>query len=148
MSKDFLDDYQEVRSNWIKFNTPGDYIKGILIDVFKPTTPDQWGKMKKTFILKAIEGSFHGNDENKVVDKVATIVEAGSDVRVGLNDIGEGSMQNIKIGQKVLIKLKELKPTKKGNPAKIYGILQGPMDEDFLKEINASKQVDEDFKNA
>lgn len=127
--------YEEVKSNFVKFNKVDDYVKGSLISIVKPTQPDQWGKMKKIFTLKASEGSFHGNDENKVVDKDATIVAENSLVRVSLGETSEQQMANIKLGQKVIIKLVELRPTKKGNPAKIYKVLAGPMDEDALAEI-------------
>lgn len=128
--------FEEVKSNFIKFNVPGDYIKGTLIDIFTPKEPDQWGKMNRVFVLKGIEGSYHGNDENKVVDKMPTVVEAGDIVRVTSKPAVDSQMTKIKIGQKVIFKLKELRPSKKGNPSKIIIVSAGPMDPEYVTADN------------
>lgn len=142
------DEFEEVRSGYVKFNVVDDYVKGVLIDIFTPTSPDRFGKKNKTYILRAIEGTFHGNDENKVIDKDATVLEEGQVVRVGSNDRVDSSMAGIKLGQKVLFRLKELRPTTKGNPAKIIGVFKGPMDDQWLKEKEQEAKVDEEFNQA
>jgi len=126
-------EFVEVKPKYIKFNVKDDYIKGTLIDIFTPTDPDQWGNINKVATLKALDGSFHGNDENKVVDKNPTAINQGEIWKVTMREKVADKAASAKKGQKIIFRLVELKPTKKGNPAKIISVLIGPMDEEYLK---------------
>lgn len=142
------DSYEEVRSNWVKFNKQDDYIKGTLIDIFVPDALDQYGKKNRTYIMKGIEGKFFGNDENKVVDSSPTSIEPGEIYRVGSKPQVDAQMTKIQLGQKVMFKLTELRPTKKGNPAKIIKVFAGPMDESFVKDVEEKAKAEAEFNAA
>lgn len=142
------DKYEEVRSNWVKFNKADDYVKGVLMEVYKPETADAYGKKNTTYIIKGLEGSFYGNDANKVIDNTPTPIVKNDIYRVGSKDAVDAQMRNIKIGQRVMFRLTELRPSKKGNPAKIIKVLAGPMDEDFIKEQKTKDITDAEFAAA
>lgn len=133
------DEFKEVRSNWVRFNKVDDYYKGVLLETYIPETPDQWGKRNRVAVFKTLEGSFHGNDANKNIDTEATIPAPGVVYRFAVKEALEGSFANMKIGQRVLLKLAELRATKKGNPAKIIKVYEGSMDQETLEEIKAKK---------
>lgn len=136
------EEYQELRPAWINFNKEGDYVKGTLIDIYKPTSPDQFGKLKNTYTLKIEEGKFFGGHKdggNYIVDKTATVPEAGTVWKFSANDKFDQRLTQIKVGQKVLFKLDELRKSKLGNPAKIISAHAGPMDDEWLKENSAAE---------
>lgn len=139
------DEYEEVRSNWVKFNKVDDYIAGTLIDIFVPETPDQYGKKNRTYILLATEGSFHGSDESKVIDDQPTVIEPGEIYRVGSKPAIDGQMTKMEIGDKVKFKLIEIRPTKKGNPAKIVKVYRGRKNLEWLKSNSSKNQADTEF---
>jgi hypothetical protein len=138
--------YQEARLNVIKFNEVGDYVKGTLISVMAQTTPDIYGKLSTMYTVKVKDGSFLGSAKNpktgKIdLDKEKTILEEGSEWTFFANGIVVQKMKSVKLGQKFMIKFSELKPTTKGNDAKIkvvYPAVDGHgkpvMDEEWVKE--------------
>src|SRR5207253_1469064 len=97
--------------NWVKFWKVNDFIKGTLLETVVPTVPDRFGKKERVYVLKGIEGIFH-------MDKVKpdeTTVTAGDIWRFQSKQAIDDQMTKIQIGQKIMFKLINLKPTTKGN---------------------------------
>lgn len=136
------DDFVELRPAWINFNKEGDYVTGTLIDVYKPRDPDQFGKIKNTYTLLVTEGKWFGGHKdggNYLVDTVATTPEAGTVWKFSANEKFDQRLTTIKIGQKVLFKLDELRKSKLGAPAKIISAHAGPMDQVWLAQQDENK---------
>lgn len=158
-----MDNYQEVKAKNFKFGAVGDFIKGTLMDVNKTTAPDSYGKHSHIYSVKAEEGAFYGSTKNDktgkfVMDKDQTIVQKGEDYSFFIsNDKGVviSGMKDIKIGQKFMIKFVEIKPTTKGNDAKIIKIFAGKdaqglplMDTEWLKSKSTDGMSDEESQEA
>lgn len=139
--------YEEIKAKTFKFSSVGDFLKGTLTDVNKTTSPDAYGKLSHIYSVKAEEGSFYNTTKNEktgkhIIDENPTIVNKGEDFTFFIsNDRGVvlSSMKDIKIGQKFMIKFTELKPTTKGNDAKIIKVFAGKdaqglplMDQEYL----------------
>ena len=148
------DNYEEIKAKMFKFGGVGDFLKGTLIDVSKTNSPDAYGKLSYIYKVKAEEGSFLGSSKNEKtgkfkIDDEATVVNKGDEYVFFIpttKGVLIGAMKDIKLGQKFMIKFTELKPTTKGNDAKIVKVFAGKnkdgsplMDEEWL----ASKEVDE-----
>jgi len=148
------ENYNEAKSQTVKFNEVGDFIKGTLTGVDKMTKVDQYGKLSTIYTIKAKEGKFLGSTKNEktgksTLDKEATIVKDGEEYTMFLTGISVGIMKKVQIGQKFMIKLTELKPTDKGNDAKIKKIFPATdeagkpvMDAEWIKE-----QKDDEFES-
>lgn len=127
------ENYEEIKAKNFKFGAMGDYLKGTLLDVTKTTSPDAYGKLSYIYKVKGKEGSFYGSTKNEktgkfVMDAEPTIVNDGEEyVFFVATDKGVtiGAMKDVKIGQKFMIKFTELKPTTKGNDAKIIKVFAG-----------------------
>lgn len=140
------ENYVEARLNIVKFNEVGDYVKGTLVGVTQQTTPDIYGKLSTMYTVKVKTGEFLGSAKNpktgKIdLDKEKTVLDEGSEWTFFANGIVVQKMKSVKLGQKFMIKFTELKPTTKGNDAKIkvvYPAVDGHdkpvMDEEWLKE--------------
>lgn len=115
-----------VSTNTVKFNEIGDYITGTLIQVSKTTKPDQYGKLSSVFTIKSKAGKFLGSSKNPktgktVLDSEPTIIGEGEEWTLFAECKGvlEQRLKSIKIGQIFQVKFTEIKPTTKGNDAKI-----------------------------
>jgi hypothetical protein len=125
--------YEEIKSKNFKFGAVGDYIKGTLTDVNKTTSKDAYGKLSHIYSVKADEGSFLGSTKNEktgkyVQDTEPTTINKDEAYTFFVSDdkgVLIGAMKDIKIGQKFMIKFTELKPTTKGNDAKIVKVFAG-----------------------
>jgi len=125
--------YDEVKSKTFKFGGVGDFIKGTLTDVTKTTTKDSYGKLSYIYSILAEEGTFFGSTKNEktgkyVIDAEATIVKDGEDYNFFISEgkgVVIGAMKDVAIGQKFMIKFTDLKPTDKGNDAKIIKVFAG-----------------------
>lgn len=147
------ENYVEAKLQTVKFNEIGDFVKGTLTGVMTQTTPDIYGKLSTMYNVKVKEGEFLGSAKNpktgKIdLDKERTKLEEGSDWTFFANGIVVQKMKSVRLGQKFMIKFTELKPTTKGNDAKIkvvYPAVDGHgvpvMDEEWLK----SQEVDNSF---
>lgn len=146
--------YEEIKAKNFKFGQVGDFLKGTLTGVSKTTSPDAYGKLSHIYSVKAEEGTFLGSTKSEktgkyVQDKESTIVNKGEDYTFFVsNDKGVviGGMKDLKIGQKFMIKFTEIKPTTKGNDAKIIKIFAGKNTDGtplMDKEYIASKQEGE-----
>lgn len=143
------ENYVESKPKTFKFGQLGDYIKGTLIKVDKTTSADAYGKYSHIYTVKAKEGTFLGSTKNEktgkfVPDSEPTVISEGEEYTIFISDdkgVVIGKMKDIKLGQKFMIKFDELKPTTKGNDAKIVKVFSakdnhgGPvMDEDWVRE--------------
>jgi hypothetical protein len=143
-----MDNYQEIKAKTFKFGAVGDYLKGTLTGVNKTTSPDAYGKLSHIYSVKAEEGTYLGSTKNEKTGKYTqdtepTVISKGEDYTIFVsNDKGVviSGMSDIKIGQKFMIKFVELKPTTKGNDAKIIKVYSGKnadgtplMDEEYQK---------------
>lgn len=153
MTKTKVDDFDEaniVSSNWIKFNViEEDKVMGTLTAVrtMKSSIPGHENEMVKVYDLKVDYGSFHVQDDNKVVVPEPIVINEGEIYSIGGKDSIDRQMTNVKIGQKVGFKFVEQVPSKtKGfAPAKIIRVFTPKnddgsykMDEAFLEERNSN----------
>ncbi len=138
-----FDEANELKSNFVKWGKPGDYIVGTLVRVFQ--MPDNYAKVpgtkKNIYELKAREGSFNDIQNKKLTGEVITIVPGDLycvDGKAGL----EPQLKTIKIGQVIGVKFMEERTAKdpKNFDAKITKVYapkgkdNGPlMDEEWLK---------------
>ena len=125
--------YDEVKSKTFKFGGVGDFIKGTLTGVTKTTTKDAYGKLSQIYSVLGEEGTYLDSQKNEktgkyVVDSEPTIVEKGKDYNFFISEVKGvviGAMKDVVIGQKFMIKFTDLKPTDKGNDAKIIKVFAG-----------------------
>lgn len=125
--------FEDAPSGWVNLNKPGDYVKATLLDIKTPTEVDQYGKIRRVFTLKVWEGEFHPLKEDKTLGEKVTL-KAGDVMRFTSKDAIDAQMTQTKLDQKIILRLAELKPTKKGNPAKIVKLQNGPMDAEAVAE--------------
>lgn len=141
--------YDEIKAKNFKFGGVGDYLKGTLLSVEKTTQADTYGKHSYIYKVKGKEGSFYGSTKNEktgkfVMDTEPTIINEGEEyVFFVSTDKGVliGAMRDVKVGQKFMIKFTELKPTTKGNDAKIVKVFAG-------KDANGAPLMDEQWVEA
>ncbi len=143
------ENYVEAKPKTFKFGAVGDFIKGTLLKVDKTSSPDAYGKYSHIYTVKAKEGTFLGSSKSEktgksVQDKEPTVIKQGEEYTLFISDdkgVVIGKMKDVKIGQKFMIKFDELKPTTKGNDAKIIKVFPAKdnhgnpfMDEEWVKE--------------
>ena len=136
---DLMNDNNEVRTSWMKFNKIGDYVVGTLISVreIQSTLPGKENEMVKIYEIKADRGELHDTDNKKQVVESAVSINEDEIWNVGGGVVIDSQMRNIKLGQKIAIKFTEEKPAqKKGfNPMKVKKVYsKGEMDETWLKQ--------------
>lgn len=135
------DEYKEIQPKTFKFGAVGDYIAGTLTDVSKTSSPDAYGKKSHIYSVLADEGTFFGSTKNPKTGKFIlnddpTLIEKGEQYSIFISDdkgVVIGKMKDIKLGQKFKIQFTEIKPTTKGNDAKIIKVFSGPMNEEYVK---------------
>lgn len=143
--KDDFDAENEVKSNYVKFNVPGeDKILGTLIRVFDTVSTLNPGQINKNYDLKADYGSFHVLDDKKKLVEDPIEVKEGEIWTVGGKGPLDRQMANIKIGQKVGFKFidEQASKTKGFAPAKLIKVFTPKnedgtvkMDEEYLAEL-------------
>ena len=127
--KDKFAGFEEVQKLNVTFNKVDDYIKGTYLEKIKGTQPDQYGKISDSYSIKVDEGTLHDALGANV------IIEAGQIWRLyGGKTVIDSGLSQAKVGQKIVVQMIELRPTKKGNPAKIMKVLHGGMDPEFKAE--------------
>jgi len=138
-TQDIFDPANEVKSVWLKWGQPKDFIEGTLIDIreIESQIPGKEGEMNKIYEIRANSGSFHDLDEKKNPVPEATVLAQGDVWTVGGKPGIDSQMRNAKIGQKVGMRFVEEKPSKtKGfNPTKVIKIFLGAMDTEFQGEL-------------
>lgn len=147
------DSYEEVQPKTFKFGGVGDFIQGTLTAVEKTTAPDAYGKLSHIYSVLAEQGSFIGSTKNEktgkyVPDTEPTVITKGEQYTVFIsNDKGVvlGKMKDVAIGQKFKMLFAELKPTTKGNDAKLIKVFAGKtakgeplMDQEWLDAQKSS----------
>lgn len=115
-----------VSTNTVKFNEVGDYITGTLIQISKTTKPDNYNKLSTIFTIKAKDGKFLGSSKNpktgkSVLDSAPTIIKEGEEWTLfsTIGGVLDNRLKAIKIGQIFKVQFTEIKPSTKGNDAKI-----------------------------
>lgn len=134
------EEYKEIQPKTFKFGAVGDYIAGTLTAVSKTTSPDKWGKYSHIYSVLAEDGTFFGSTKNEktgkfVLDTEPTVINKDEQYTVFINDdkgVVIGKMKDIKLGQKFKIQFTEIKPTDKGNDAKIVKVFAGPVNQEYL----------------
>ena len=148
------DDYKDddvLTSPWVKWGKVGDSIFGTLISVRSKTGVNQFNgktEVSQVYEIKADGGEYHDIDAKKNPIEPAIVVKQGEIYNVGGHFTFDPVMKNIKLGQKLKIAFTEEKPSaKKGNaPMKIRKVYsKGVMDEEWLKEKEASAEVGGEF---
>ena len=131
----------EVKSNFIVWGAPGDFIIGTLVDVRETVnTLSDKKEMQKIYELKAQDGSYHIIDAKKNPMPDATLIKADEYFNIGGKKGIDAQMRNIKIGQILAMKYIEEVPSKtKGyNPTKVIKIYtSGQMDTTFIAGMTA-----------
>ena len=130
------EEYQELKSLWVKWGKVGDNIEGTFIDrrEMDSTLPGKEGTKTNVYEIKADRGSYHDLDEKKNPVDPAVSVIPGEVYLVGGRMGIDAMMRRVKLGQKVKFLFSEKKKaTKKGfNDLKIIKVLAGKMDEEWM----------------
>jgi len=151
------ENFEEVKasSNYVKFNKVEDFVKGTLIEVIPSDgSLDKYGNKRATiYVLRTESGKWWGgqkddNTGNYIIDDQPTEAQADEEWRVTGNKFVDGYMKDIKVGQKIIIRMIELRKSKKGYPAKIIKVFAGPMDQAVLDEQAQAKQAEEEWNNS
>jgi hypothetical protein len=152
------ENYEEIQPKTFKFGGVGDYIKGTLTGVSKTTSPDIYKKYSHIYSVLADEGTFLGSTKNEktgksVINTEPTLITRGEQYTVFISDdkgVVIGKMKDIPVGGKFKIQFTELKPTDKGNDAKIIKVFAGKnadgsplMNQEWL---DAMKGGDEEYE--
>jgi len=159
MSKenDIFNEDNEVKSNFMSWGKPGNYVLGTLSS--KRRVENQLSdkkEMQTIYEIKAKEGVFNSLEQdengNYVPVKESTVIKDGEFYSIGGKKGIDAQMRNVKIGQVVGIKFKEIIPAKeKGRyPTKLIKIFTtGTMDNDFLagmeEEVGDDEKAEEAF---
>ena len=134
-----FDAANEVKSSWIKWGMPKDFVEGTLIDIreIESQIPGKEGEMNKIYEIRAKSGSFHALDEKKNPVAEATVIETGDVWTVGGKPGIDTQMRNAKIGQFVGMRFVEEKPSKTTgfNPTKVIKVYLGGMDPEYQGEM-------------
>lgn len=96
----------EVKSNFVKFNKVGDFIKGTVVDIFTPDKDDVYGKRERKVVLKALEGEWHETSGEKVV------AEVGEEYKVSAKEAIEVQIKKTVIGNVMMFKYTEQRKSK------------------------------------
>lgn len=124
-----MEGFEEVKPLNVTFFKVDDYIKGTYVEKFVPQQPDQYGHLKPAYVIKVDEGELHNEDGTP------RIIETDQNWRVwGGKPSIDNPFAQAQFGQKVIVHLAELRPSKLGQPAKIIKVLLGAMDPDFKKD--------------
>ena len=102
MSDANFEGLEEVKSQWIKWGQPGDWVRGTLCDVREMESQlpgKKQGEMVKVYEFIAAGGSFHDLDEKKNPLPDARILEKGSVWTIGGKAGIDNQMRNVKLGQ-------------------------------------------------
>ena len=113
-TKDWDNESNEVKSNWLKWNVYGDKVIGTLVEKrqVKSTMPGKEGELVWVYDLKCDGGSFHEADDNKKVIEEPVVINAGDFYSIGGKAGIDAQMRNIKLGQKVGFKYIDETPSK------------------------------------
>lgn len=136
------------KTNTVKFNQIGDFILGTLISVSSMNKPDVYGKLSNIYTVLASEGKFLGSTKNpktgkNELDKEETVINSGGEwtIFAEKKSVFDTRLKSIKIGQFLKIEFTEIKPSTKGNDAKIKTVYPGldkngnvVMNEDWIKQ--------------
>lgn len=120
------------KTNTVKFNQIGDFILGTLISISAMTKPDKYGKYSNVYTILAKEGKFLGTTKNQKtgkmdLDKEESIIQNGQEwtVFAEQKSVFDQRLKSIKIAQYLKVILEEIRPTTKGNDAKIKTVYPG-----------------------
>lgn len=145
--KDGLDGLDEVKSQWIKWGKPGDWIRGTLCDVreMESQMAEKKGEKVKVYEFIAVGGSFHNFKKvngQVIVDAEPTVLNKGEVWTIGGKAGIDSQMRNVKIGQTFGMRFAEEKPNKNQayNPTKVVKVLVGAMDPEYQGQTAADSQ--------
>ena len=149
---DFFSEENEVKSSFIQWGKPGDFLIGTLVDKreVENQLADKAGTMQTIYELKVDKGEYHVINEDKSIATEATALKSDDIWSIGGKPAIDSQMRNVKIGQIVGMKYMEEKPSKtKGyNPTKVIKIYtSGKLDEAWLEaqDPDGAKQAEKDF---
>lgn len=131
MTKEKNDGFEEIKSNWFKFEKIGDMVEGTFISSTVKPARDMFPE-QSVYELLQVDGS--------------TVNVASS------KNFVRNSMKQIKVGQKVRFVYDsdyqtEANKAKGMAPAKTIKVLKGPMDEEYLASLNSFEEVKNDEIN-
>lgn len=132
------DGFEEVRGNTMAFGKVGDFIQGTLVSVNKMNTPDIYGKRSTIYGIKAAAGLTHPSDKETKALLTPITIKDGEMWSVFSNEAMERQMANVAVGQIVMIKFTESKPSTKGHPAKIKKVY-------VKKDATGNPEVDKEW---
>jgi len=121
--------FEEVKSNIIKFNKPGDVIRGTLVEV--TDFVGDYGPNKNYHII-ADAGFFHGGTKDAVDETPTELVKGQRYSFLGHMTVND-ALQQAETGQVIVVRFVELKESKKRKGAKYKSMVAklGAMDPDF-----------------
>lgn len=143
------------KTNTVKFNAVGDFILGTLISISAMSKPDKYGKYSNVYTILTREGKFLGTTKNNKtgkmdLDKEETVIAAGQEwtIFAEQKSVFDQRLKSIKIGQFLKVEFTEIKPTTKGNDAKIKTVFPGldkkgnaVMNDEWLKERDEQSKL-------
>jgi hypothetical protein len=138
--KDIFNDDNAVKSAWVTWGKPGNFIQGTLAAKYeRENNLNGKTEMQTIYEVKASGGEFNAlkqdDNGNYVPVEDVTTLNAGDMWNIGGKAAVDSQMRNVKIGQIVGIKFMESVPAKeKGRyPTKVVKVFTaGEMDQDFL----------------
>jgi hypothetical protein len=155
MVKDIFDAENEVKSSFIQWGKPTNFIVGTLVDKreVENQLADKAGTMQTIYEILVERGEYNIIKEDKSIDATATALKADDIWSIGGKAAIDSQMRNVKIGQKVAMKYMEEVPSKtKGyNPTKVIKIYtSGEMDTPWMESQDplGAAQADKDFNGS
>jgi len=155
MTKDIFDAENEVKSSFIQWGKPTNFIIGTLVDKreVENQLADKAGTMQTIYEILVEKGEYNVINEDKSIAKEPTELKAGEIWSIGGKAAIDSQMRNVKIGQKLGMKYMEEVPSKtKGyNPTKVIKIYtSGEMNKEWLdaQDPDGAKQADKDFNGS
>lgn len=149
------ENWEEVKSPWVKFTKIGDHIIGTLVGIREVASrlPGKEGQMTKVYEIKSSGGEFHDVDDSKNLIEEAIIIGEGDIWNVGGGSkekpsILDSQFRNIATGQivKIVFDSEKAPKTKGFNAMKVKKVYtNGKMDEAWIEEQAAVNTEDVPF---
>lgn len=156
MAVDYYNEQNVVTNNWVKWTKVDNRIEGTLVSVKQQPSklPNKRGQMETVYEIKADGGLFHDILKDKTNGNVQ-IIEPPIEIKSGefwfvSKDSIDKAMRNIKIGQKIAMKLVEIVPSKQTGydpfkHVKVYAPKGADgevvMDKEWLEQREAESEV-------
>lgn len=144
---DLFNPENRLQSGKFQWGKVGNVVKGTLVGITQAKYDD--GKVGNVYELLVIHGKFNAITEdeqtgNIIVAEEETVLSSGDYVRVNGKDSIDKEMKKVKIGQIIGMRLESIGKKVAGKkPFKDVAVFPGKMNEEWIKEQNEGKPLDE-----